>query len=378
MYHGILKQMNQEHTNKPKKVLFVITKSNWGGAQKYIFDIATNLPSEFEPIVALGGNGLLKQRLEAKRIAVEPIFGMQRNIALLKELIAFFHLLYLLSWKIKPDVVHLNSSKAAALGALAARITQRKKIVFTVHGWPFKENRGTLARAAIYSISWLTAVMSHEVIVVSKSDEVQGKKMPGGVADKIHYISIGTGAPQFLPRDEAMAALSIGTKNPGVVTIAELTRNKGIRYAIEAVSLLKNRGITVSYFIIGNGEERRNLEILGREKGVSDRVQFLGFVEDAARYLKAFDVFLLPSVKEGMPYVLFEAVSAELRVITTAVVDPAVLEVFKGLIKVEPENPAQIADAIETSLHPNTKKWTVEKQFGFPLSRMVAQTIALY
>src|SRR3989344_323690 len=102
-----------------KKILFVITKSNWGGAQKYVFDLATNLPKEeFEPVVACGGGGMLAKRLRAEKIRVVEVPSLERDISFIKEIRAFFFL-WKLFQKEKPDVVHLNSSKAAALGALA-------------------------------------------------------------------------------------------------------------------------------------------------------------------------------------------------------------------------------------------------------------------
>ena len=369
--------MNQYKPVAPKRVLFLITKATWGGAQRYVYDLATHLDSsKYAPHVAYGTTGKLSNDLVQAGIKTHALPSLGRDIALISDIKSFFQILSLIR-KLTPDVIHLNSSKAGALGALAGRLCRVPRIIFTVHGWPFKENRGVLARPAIYSISWLTTVVSHEVIVVSKSDEERGRRMPG-VADKIHYIANGMEPPQFLTRDEASTGLSIATKNPRVVTITELTANKGIRYAIEAVALLKERGTNISYFVIGDGEERKKLELMVHEKGLSDRVLFLGFVKDAAQYLKAFDVFLLPSVKEGMPYVLFEAVSAELPVATTDVVDPAFLDICNYLTVIEPESPIAIADAIETVLASSAEKKPQEKQSVFPLSIMVEKTAALY
>ena len=77
-----------------QKVLFVITKSNWGGAQRYVYDLATNLPKEnFEIKVALGGNGLLKEKLEEAEIQTIQIPYLKRDINYKKELLSFFSLI---------------------------------------------------------------------------------------------------------------------------------------------------------------------------------------------------------------------------------------------------------------------------------------------
>src|SRR3989344_6143426 len=317
--------MNRSPLGGRRKILFLITKATWGGAQRYVYDLATHLGDGFEPIVAYGEKGKLSEKLERKAIESHPLPSLGRDIALVSDISSFFEILSCLR-KVRPDVLHLNSSKAAALGALAARILGVKRIVFTVHGWPFNEKRNAVARALIYFISWFTTFLSHETIVVSKSDEVQGKTMRA-VAGKIHYIPIGIEVPEYCTPEEAMQhlcgkvpALKNAPNVPRIGTIAELTANKGLRHAIEAIALLKKRGVDVLYVVVGEGEERGHLKTLVRKSGVVENVFFAGFVLDAARYLKAFDIFLLPSIKEGMPYVLLEAAAAGLTIVATNVV----------------------------------------------------------
>jgi len=361
-----MKQATNGNAPAKRKVLFLVTKATWGGAQKYVFDLATRLPrNEFDVVVAYGEKGKLASDLFVAGIETCEISSLARDVAVFSDLKSFFEILSCIGTT-RPDVIHLNSSKAAALGALAARFQGVRKIVFTVHGWPFKEDRNVLARALIRGISWLTAVLSHTVIVVSKKDEQIGRSMLF-LSNKIRHIPIGIHTPDFLTREEAAARLSIRTASPRIVTIAELTANKGLRYAIEAVSLLKSRGTNVTYFIISDGEEREALEALALEKGVSDRVRFLGFVDNAARYLKAFDVFLLPSIKEGMPYVLVEAESAGLPIIATTAVDATYsLQVPAGDVNA-------LADALV-----ETQNLQIGTTFGGSLVDMIERTSDAY
>jgi glycosyltransferase involved in cell wall biosynthesis len=104
-----------------KKVLFVITKPNWGGAQRYVFDLATALPKErYDVALAVGGEGELTKRLEERNIPAINIPSLKRDISLIAEFRAFSALKDTFMRE-RPDIVHLNSSKAGALGALAAR-----------------------------------------------------------------------------------------------------------------------------------------------------------------------------------------------------------------------------------------------------------------
>ena len=360
-----------------KKILFVITKSNWGGAQRYVYDLATNLPKEeFEPIVALGGNGVLKERLKEAGIRTKAIHGLQRDISLFKEVVSFFHLLWLLGVSVRPDVVHLNSSKAAGLGALAARIARRKKIIFSVHGWPFKEDRGALTRFVIYILSWLTAVLSHEVVVETETDGRLGKRM-WFMARKIRVIPPGLKPPSFLDRDEVIAALIL-TPNRRIITIAELTPNKGIRYGIEAVADLVHRGVDVSYYVISTGEQRTYLEALARSLGVGDHVHFLGFVPDAAQFLKGFDVFLLPSLKEGMPYVLLEALAAGLPLVTTTAVDAEFVASSPAITAVPPKDPIALSHALQDALKKDAPRTSTSEAALFGLTPFVEKIAQLY
>lgn len=367
--------MAQNNPSRRTKVLFLITKATWGGAQRYVWDMVSHLPNDrFLPIVAYGQTGRLSEKLNSHSIEGHHIRSLGRDVAIISDISSFFEILVCLR-SVRPDVLHLNSSKAAALGALAARIIGVKRIVFTVHGWPFNEKRGELARVMVYLVSWLTAFLSHEVIVVSKSDAEQGARMRW-IGDKIRYIPIGIEVPDFLSREEAAASLPLTSALPRIGTIAELTPNKGIRYAIEAISLMKERGVDASYYVIGDGEQREELEDVVAEFGTEENVVFAGFIADAARHLKAFDMFLLPSIKEGMPYVLLEAAAAGLPIVTTTVVNPEIAERYPRIRMVPPADPEGIAEALIATLQDAPEESAA--QGSFPLSDMVAQTTKLY
>ena len=370
--------MAQNKLARRKKILFLITKATWGGAQRYVYDLAKHLStSDFGVEVAYGESGKLATMFTDAGIMTHPLPSLGRDIAIVSDVSSFFEIIACLR-RVRPDVLHLNSSKAAALGALAARLTGVPKIIFTVHGWPFNERRNEFARVMMYLISWFTAFLSHAVIVVSKSDEVQGKQMRW-VGNKLHYIPIGIETPQFIARHEARGALDMkGGSIPRVVTIAELTANKGLRYGIEAVSILKSENVDTEYLIIGDGEQRIELEDVAMEFGVEDRVRFAGFVSDAPKYLKAFDVFLLPSTKEGMPYVLLEAAAAGLPIITTTVVNPAFVESYPHIRAVPPADPEALAEALALTMREKSGKGSFPVENQFLLSEMIKQTSALY
>lgn len=364
-----------------KRVAYLITKATRGGAQRYVYDLATNLPKMFEPVVAYGTEGRLSRDLATAGVETRRLPSLDRDIAIVSDIKSFFGIMRFLK-ETRPEALHLNSSKAAGLGALAARLVGIKNIIFTVHGWPFKEERGIAARAIIYAASWLTAVLSHKIIVVSSIDEGIARGM-WFLRGKVHYIRLGLAQSRFAKPEEAYRAM-FGALQPAplrpstarIATIAELTKNKGLRYGIEAVALLRERGVDAVYVVAGEGEERARLEGLAKDLGVDDRVFFPGYIENASENLSGFDVFVLPSIKEGTPYSLMEAARAGMPIVATQAIDKEFAEDIHNMRLVPSADAIAIADAIaELSRLPRT---SAKRDELFPLSAMLRETFALY
>ncbi|MBI5798365.1 MAG: glycosyltransferase family 4 protein [Candidatus Yonathbacteria bacterium] len=378
--------------NKPKKtkVLFVITKSNFGGAQKYVFDLAVGLPKDqFDVAVALGGTGILIKKLQDQKIRVIPIFSLSRDVNPGSDLTAFFELLKIFRDE-SPDVVHLNSAKAGGVGALAARLAGVPKIIFTAHGWAFNEERPCWQRVLITFFSWITVVLSHETIAVSDAVKNDTKGWPL-VSEKISVIKNGIREPEFLAREDArmhifaMANIQVPVSAFVVGTIAELHNNKGLSYAIEAFAKLVPENPNLYYFVLGGGEEKERLEALVEIHNLQGRVFLLGFVDDASRYLKAFDLFLLSSITEGLALVLLEAGLANLPVVASKVGGiPEVIENERTGLLVPTRNPEALAPAIKklsTSTELRTQLGTalhMKVSRDFSLERIISETTALY
>ncbi len=412
-----------EDTAKKTKILFIITKSNFGGAQRYVFDLATNLPKDaFETTVAFGGEGELKERLQSVGVQTVTIGGLGRDISMLRELEVFRNMFRLIR-NLRPDIIHLNSPKAGGLGALAASLhnaiaslefignnlksksqdskprtkNYKLKTIFTAHGWTFKEKRGAFSKGAIKLLSWLTVFMCDITITVSRDDREKVRHFPF-VQSKIKVVHNGIGTENFLEKSEArkqieeLAGIPFGDKRFWIGSIGELHKNKGFEYAIQAVkkvaemetsSLSKNPAL--AYFIVGEGEEHKNLQtVISRDK-LGNIVFLLGSQKQAARFIKAFDLFLLPSLKEGLPYVLLEAGLAGIPTIATNVGGVVeIIEDMKSGVIIKEKRPKEIADAI-TYLMEHTEKQRefgekIQKTIGveFALETMITKTIASY
>lgn len=364
-----------------KKILYVITKSGWGGAQAYVYALATAMAAQGAKVtVALGGagvpggaTGLLASGLEAAGIEVIVIPSLVRDISLGQELKALNELRAIIR-HLRPDVLHLNSSKAAGLGALAGRLEGVKRIVYTVHGWPYREPGSYRRSVLIWLASLATVLLSHVTIVVSRAD----KKTVLGALPQVKHIPLGLETFSIKTHCDARALLGNIPEDAYVVgTIAELTNNKGLEYGIRAFASLKQRGFADYYVILGDGELKDSLVHLARELQVADSVRFAGFVPDARSYLAAFDVFLLPSLKEGLPYALLEASIAGRPIVASDVGGiPEILERYGTGILVPPRRPNAIVQAV-ISLKKNGKAGA-ETPACYLLTSMIEETAKLY
>lgn len=375
-----------------KKVFICITKSNWGGAQKYVFDIATNIPKDkFEVSVLLGGNGELKTKLIKAGIRTITLENSQRDVDTKKEFNLLFELIKIFK-KEKPDVIHLNSSKIGFVGAIAGRLAGIKNIIYIAHGWAFNEKRSIFSKMFFKIIYIFTILICDKTIAVS---EITKKQIGWPWKNKLTVIRNGIKEIDFKDRLSAKefliqkiiqtksdAASMISSSPYWIGTISELHSTKGLEYAIEAISKIKTN---VIFVIMGEGENRKKLQELSVKLGCKNRVFLIGQVEQASLYLKALDIFTLTSITEALPYSLLEAGKAALPVIASKVGGiPEIIENNKTGILVSAKHPEEIRSAIENYLQNPNKMATFGRSLKekinmeFSQEKMFDKTFALY
>ncbi|MBX4216160.1 glycosyltransferase [Candidatus Parcubacteria bacterium] len=371
-----------------KKIVYLITKGNWGGAQRYVYDLAVHFTKENDVLVVTGAPGTLTERLSAAGVRTKSVLGLRRDVSFLDEFRSFFAILKIVRDE-RPDILHVNSSKAAGFGALAGRLARVPRIVFTAHGWAFNEPRPLWEIGLIYFLSWMTVLLAHRTITVSERDAKEARTFPFA-GNRISTVYLGIEAPRFTSRVTARktllaeSAVSSGRGAYWIGMIGELTRNKGYRYALDAFAELSQEAPNALLAIVGEGEERASLERYIARAGLSDRVLLAGF-RPAEAVLCAFDAFLMSSVKEGLPYVLLEAAHAKLPVVATEVGGiPEIIASMSSGMLVPPNNPHALARALATLI----AKKKVAAEMGeklsawvtteFTIEKMLEKTSAVY
>lgn len=354
------------------KIAFLITKSNWGGSQKHVYDIATHLdPKKYEVVVILGGHGLLKKKLSEVGIRTVSIDSLERDMSIKKDLLSFVEVYRILK-KEKPDILHLHSPKAAGLGSLSARILKIKKIIYTVHGWAFNEERPLYQKVLIGLASWATTLFATNIITISKKETEQTQFFPY-IKDKIVCIPNGvreqTVLREHAAREFIEQKINHSLKDKFVIgMIGELHPNKGYLFAFEAIAKILKNNSNIILIVIGSGEQEEKLKIMIENSDLQKHVFLLGFIDNASIYTKAFDLFLIPSTKEGLPYILLEVGMIGIPTVATTVGGiPDVIDDMRSGILIQPRKVQEIIYAITFMYeHPD-----ISTEYGRNLSKKI-------
>jgi glycosyltransferase involved in cell wall biosynthesis len=192
---------------------------------------------------------------------------------------------------------------ACKYGLAAAALARVPAVVATEHLFVDVTLRSSVM------VEWLVSLGVDRYLAVSR--EVANRLLAQLNLPKRKMRVVHNGIP--LERFEHPAGQRAPQDRTVVLTIARLTPQKGIAYLIEAASRLPG----VLFLVAGEGPERKTLEAQARSKGVSDRVLFLGQREDIPDLLGSCDLFVLPSLFEGLPISVMEAMAAGRAVIAT-------------------------------------------------------------
>ncbi len=369
-----------------KKILFIITQSEMGGAQRFLYNFLSRTGSNYEILVATGsprlprrdesrlgqshakvgsdGGPELAEKLKSLNIAIFKLEHLKREINPASDIKACYEIRDLII-KFKPDTLFLLSSKAGFLGSFATKFltpnSYLPRIVYRIGGWSFNDPWPKWKKKLWVMLEKKSASWKDIIIVNNTHDFEQAKKL--GIKPREQLVLIHNGLDpyklDFLPRDEARLKLfeklskysgKIFQANTIIGTVANLYPTKGLQYLVEAAEYFKNNE-DIIFVVIGGGEEKEKLELLITRYKLQKKVFLMGQLPDGHRYIPAFDIFVLPSVKEGFPFAVLEAMSAKIPVIATRVgAIPEIIENGKNGFIVEPANPAALAGKIKELL----------------------------
>jgi len=259
------------------------------------------------------------------------------------------------------DVVHTHLSTSSVNGCLAARAAKVPSVA-TVHGMS-----GRMSFAA-----------ATQMIAVSEEIKRHLVKQ-GAKADQVSVVYNGFDFPNASGRPSIARP-----EFPVVGTVSRVTPLKGIEDALRAVKLLSQEFPSVSYLVVGDGKGLEACQILATELGIADRVQFVGYRKDIETYLSQMDLFLFPSLKEGMGLALVEAMAMGLATVATNVGGiPEVIKPECGIL-VPPQSPEELAESAGVLLRDHERRAKMEsaaiERAGtvFSVDSMLRETLKVY
>ena len=404
--------------NNKKNILYLITRAELGGAQRYVLDLANNLQGEFNITVAFGkqgANGELAEKLKIAGINNYNIPHLKRAISPIDDFLALVEIIKLIK-KIKPNIIHLNSSKISILGSIASLIIKfqvssfKFQVVYTVHGWVFNEPLPRWLKLFYFWAEKITALFKNKIICVSEFDRQIALTKKIAAALKLITIHNGLAPIEFYSKEEArqrihsvipasepessvqhheqVSGLRVKpamTSNLLIGSTGNLYKTKGFEHFIKASKIISEQKISATFIIIGEGEERKKLETLIRQNNLANDFILTGRINEAAKLLPAFDIYVCSSVKEGLSYTIIEAMQAGLPIAATNVGGNSELieDNITGLLA-EAGNPESLAQKIiELIKNPALKnklgqQAKLKAREEFCLEKMVEETKKAY
>lgn len=319
------------------RILYLITKSELGGAQTHVFQLCREM-SERGHVVAVMAEpgGWLQDRVEELGAVFFPNCHFANDYNPLRGIRAA-HQITVAVRTFKPDVISVHSSFAGFWTRVATR--NRTPTIFTAHGWGFTPGAPRLRRIVTWLAEKMAAPFCDRIVCVSEFDKQLALRFMITRQNQlavIHNAAEPTGIREELAGlepsgDSSTYAATLKKKSVRIVFVGRLSTQKLPEMLISAFAKLDFRVKAKAHVVIvGDGEKACDLKAQAQEFGVENQIRFLGAQprSEVLSVLKNADIFVLTSAWEGFPISILEAMSVGLPVIASNV--GGVREVFEA------------------------------------------------
>ncbi len=362
----------------PIKVLQLLVTMPVGGAENMVLALATCLdPREFQVTVAcLGAPGAMAEELaregrpvlslglDPKRTPAWRLYGAARS--LLKE--------------VQPDILHTHLYHPNLYGRLAALGLGLKGVVATVHNL---YKRVKLHRCLLNA---LLARVSDYVVVLSPQVGEDVRRHDRVPADRLRLVSPGVPLKDLrVAETRAEARERLGIKGFCLGTVSRLEEQKGHEYLLAALQMVQPEIPELSLLLVGDGQRRAFLEQMAREMGLQGTVRFLGTRRDVPMILRSLDLYVQPSLWEGIPLTLLEAMGIGAPAVSTRVgrAPEVIRDGENGRLVPPGDAPALAAAILEAYRHPEWRRQWQEQgertiRERYTLDHMLSQFADMY
>ena len=328
--------MNAEKQNlKKNKIIHIITRMDMGGSAQNTLQTCIGLAHKYNTILVCGPTHesemsaaerkqVYKQVEEAKgrgiRFVIVP--SLIRAIQPIADVTALHTIYRLLKYE-KPEIVHTHTSKAGLLGRWGAKIAGVPHVVHTPHGHVFHGHFSGLLSYAFRILEKITSLITEKIIALTNGERKDYLRYAVAKEKQLDTIHSGVDIQRFMNNvqndgaEKTKDGLGLDKGTIVVGTVGWLLPIKGPMHLFNALKLVWQKFPNVNLVYVGQGEEGTRIRHEADRLGFTNRIHFLGWRDDVENLLPLLNIFVLPSLNEGMGRVIVEAMAAGLPVVAS-------------------------------------------------------------
>ena len=269
--------------------------------------------------------------------------------------------------KEKFDLIHCHTPVGGVLARMAGRKKRKvgTKVIYTAHGFHFFKGAPIINWLIYYPIERWFSRYTDVLVTINYEDYARAKTFH---AKKVEYIpGVGVDTEKFSPnnisqikKEQLCKEFAINEDDIVLLSVGELSTRKNQRVVLEALSKLENRNI--KYLLVGEGPLKEKYQKLVQRFQLENRVIFTGFRRDIKEICDITDIFVFPSLQEGLPVALMEAMASGLPVVCSDIRgNTDLIENGKGGFLVSPKDSIMLANKIKEIIdNPGLKKSMVK------------------
>lgn len=365
------------------RIIYVDDVFDFGGGEKHLLSLIDSLDSSrYEISVACREGSLLSENVNSRGLKVVCIKFRNKFDAL--GLFLFYRTLV----KNRYDIVHLQDNRSHWIGAIAAKMARVPILIATVHMVNIlrREDPSDFTVFLLKIADRIWSSMVDSIITVSESNRVA--LIEEKISDKkikVIYNGVEPITPDPVKVETLKKECGIGGDDIVIGTVSRLSPQKGLEYLVAAAYELINNGKNVCFVIVGDGPDSKKLALQVEKLNINNRIKFLGFKHNPMDYMAFFDIFVLPSIYEGLPIAIIEAISLSIPVIASNVAGvPELVYNAKNGFLVTPKDVEGLVVAIEKLVSEKDVRHAMGQegrriyQEKFSLDQMVRKTEDLY
>lgn len=361
-----------------KKKVLLISESMGGGLRKHVVQLIENLDRDKFELFFIHGEKTMDEAFidEYEKLkgyaTIISCPSFEREITPAKDIQSYLFVSKIIK-EIKPDVVHCHSSKAGVIGRLAAKRNGVKKIFYTPHAYSFLAPEFSKQKKRLFVLieKFLSRHATTQTFCVSKGEKKSALLYKLDKEEKLSVIYNGLPDMEFPPKNFIKQQLGLKSKDIVIGNNARMSEQKNPMLFLKIAKDLIEKDASYHFVWAGDGPLMNEMRSFIQSNHLESNVHLLGDRKDSEIIVAGYDVFLITSLYEGLPYAPIEAMRAGVPIIATDVVgnNEVVVENINGLLFTPDGN---IAEQIK-NLHVENENILSFFRDKFSISTMISE-----